>query len=354
MFLACLCLLLMRIDFLVSFFSSAFSLKSSMQCGPPSRSLQSSTCYLTVAPSPDTSKSNHNPPTNLSQRSYALHLKYELVPPYPPFFPSVNLKIDDAILVNSGDFLCALSAYVYIDELINNETFCPLSRILNPLNCKSNCFCGFLSHSKTLRCQCNSLKTHGFSYLDDDTNVQGSFCVHTTKCACTPDDKKSETCSIDKIQDSKLITNSDNLVDCNLHADSTDNTKGWTSAAEKISSTHTSCYIHFYSRGASNLSFDLNSPFDYTNTAFPITVTDEQGTILSQTFTHRCSSGTADFVDSIRTNKDADVVVKQIVFDAEQFLEEKLQSLDSLKGKYVSLKDYDMQIVQVLLTIDNS
>ena len=314
-----------------------------MQCGPPSRSLQSSTCYLTVAPSPDTSKSNPMAAANLlSQKSYVLHLKYELVPPYPPFFPSVNLKIDDIILVNSGDFLCALSAYVHIDEFKSNKTFCPLSRMLNPLNCKSNCFCGFLSQSITLQCQCNSSKEHGFSYYGaDDTSVQSTFCVNATKDASIPDNKKS----------TNLIDNTDNLVDCKLYKVSADNIKGWSSAAEQIPSTHTSCYIHFYCHGASNLSFDLTSPFDYTDTAFPVTVTDEQGTILTQTFTHRCSSGTADFVDALKTNRSADVVVKQIVFDAEQFLEEKLQSLDSIKGKYVSLKDYDMQIVQVLLNI---
>jgi hypothetical protein len=39
---------------------------------------------------------------------YCLHLKYELLPPHPPFVTSVSLKLKNVILLNSGDLLFAI------------------------------------------------------------------------------------------------------------------------------------------------------------------------------------------------------------------------------------------------------
>ena len=39
---------------------------------------------------------------------HSLHLKYELLPPHPPFLSSVSLKLNDIVLFNSGDLLFAV------------------------------------------------------------------------------------------------------------------------------------------------------------------------------------------------------------------------------------------------------
>ena len=304
-----------------------FSLKSSILCGPPSRSVQSSTCYLTVAPSPDTSKGRFKDPIHLSSnQSYVLHLKYELVPPHPPFFPSVNLKFDDLILVNSGDFLCAVCAYVNFDHSINNEAFCSFSGILSSLNCTSNCFCGFLSFSKDLEFHCNSTVPHAFSYPDDDD-------------------------SMDVLDQKPTSEISDSLHSCRQHVEVADNMKRRTDNGHEVPSKHTSCYVHFYGSGPSDGNSNLDSPFHCNSKAFPITVTDEEGTVVPQTFTHRCCSVPCGIDESSEARESADIIVKQIVFDAEQFLDDTLRTVDSLRGKFVSLKDYDMQIVQVVFSI---
>jgi len=325
--------------------SSSIS-KSSMLFGPASRSLQSTTCYLSVAPTPDASRTKNNvqkdPP---SRRSYALHLKYELVPPHPPFFPSVNLKFDDLVLINSGDFLCAFSAYVQFDELVHKEEFPAFTSMLCPLNCASNCFCGYLSHSVNLRCQCSSPKSPAFS-TNDIENGHEVNCKFIGANSIRQNDLPEFFVQDNVARTSK--SNSDSLDGCTQCPDSTGATESTSQLpGNRVSSAHTSCYVHFFCHGASDLSSNYNTPFDYASTAFPITVTDERGRILPLTFSHCCSSDSASSDLPYEVGKTADVIVKQLLFDAEQFLGEKLRSLDFKNKEFVSLKDYDMQLVQV-------
>ena len=326
-----------------------------MLFGPASRSLQSSTCFLTVAPTPDPSRGKNNVQKDRpSERSYVLHLKYELVPPHPPFFPSVNLKFDDLILVNSGDFLCAFSAYVQFDELAHKEDFSTFTSMLSPLNCASNCFCGFLSHSMNLRCQCSSPKSPAFSNCDTE-NENVLNCKYSFNFNGTSSIKQNDLPEF-FVQDNlvkKSKTNGDSLDGCTQCPDSTGATESRSQLpGNRVSSVHTSCYLHFFCHGASDSNY--GTPFDCASTAFPITVTDQRGKTLPLTFSHCCSSDPASSDLSHEVGKTADVIVKQLLFDAEQFLGEKLRSLDFPSREFVSLKDYDMQLVQVIFYEYNS
>jgi len=72
-------------------------------------------CYVTVcaSPSPRPCPScKYTPLGGLTKRclkhSFVVHFKYDLLPPFPIFNPSTNLKMGDAVLFNTGDFLMAL------------------------------------------------------------------------------------------------------------------------------------------------------------------------------------------------------------------------------------------------------
>ena len=72
-------------------------------------------CYVTVCASPSPRPCPLCKYTALGgitdrclKHSFAVHFKYDLLPPFPLFNPSTNLKMDDTVLFNTGDFLMAL------------------------------------------------------------------------------------------------------------------------------------------------------------------------------------------------------------------------------------------------------
>eukprot|EP00795_Rhopilema_esculentum_P004363 gene4363-20585_t len=322
------------------------SLRSSVAYAPSPRSAQSSTCYLTVAPSPSKSHKHANTASKTFKirKAFALHLKYELVPPYPPFFPSVNLKLDDTILINSGDLVCALSAYRKDDGRTGQET---ISGLFEPLNCNSDCFCHVLSnheklkctnqpHSEPSGCGCD-VSEPGFQSWADKTSMINKDSLSNQSVA-----SGSDVSDIERCKDRDEIDTDDGA-----RADDPDSEKHSSPYSDEDSPGHTSCYLFFYSERNPANSDQHSPPFDCTSTAFPLTITTDQGTNVPQIASHRCSTASHASSHLKEAVEDADVIVKQVVFDAEQFLDRKLRSMDSIKERFVSLKDYDMQLVQV-------
>lgn len=72
--------------------------------------------------------------------SHSIHLRYELLPPHPPFVTSISLKLKNVILLNSGDMLFAILLDKYFDNSkmklddVNEENE-------NTDNTSNNCFC---------------------------------------------------------------------------------------------------------------------------------------------------------------------------------------------------------------------
>ena len=58
-----------------------------------------------------------------------VHFKYDLLPPFPIFNPSTNLKMDDTVLFNTGDFLMALRIVTFENT---NNNFSEVLKILFP------------------------------------------------------------------------------------------------------------------------------------------------------------------------------------------------------------------------------
>lgn len=76
---------------------------------------QSHQCYVTVCAGPlprPCSICKDIPLGEIVERclkhSFVLHFKYDLLPPFPLFNPSINLRVQDTVLFNTGDYLMAL------------------------------------------------------------------------------------------------------------------------------------------------------------------------------------------------------------------------------------------------------
>lgn len=84
---------------------------------------QSHQCYVTVCagPSPHPCLGcNYAPLGRVTDKclkhSFVVHFKYDLMPPFPMFNPSISLKMQDTVLFNTGDFLMALKVSATFDK----------------------------------------------------------------------------------------------------------------------------------------------------------------------------------------------------------------------------------------------
>ena len=84
-------------------------------------------CYISILPS--------FPPSTLST-PYSLHLKFDLMPPFPSFIPSLSLRVEsklhsntvlsslaDCVVINSGDSVVALH-YLLPSEPSDSRRLC--------------------------------------------------------------------------------------------------------------------------------------------------------------------------------------------------------------------------------------
>ncbi|KAH3853973.1 DDB1- and CUL4-associated factor 15-like [Dreissena polymorpha] len=77
---------------------------------------ESCQCYLTVTAIPSLApckqcrdlQTSPDDKTLCLKHSFCLHTKYELTPPFPIFFPRVQLKCDGQVIINTGDSVVAL------------------------------------------------------------------------------------------------------------------------------------------------------------------------------------------------------------------------------------------------------
>ena len=83
-------------------------------------------CYVTVcaAPSPRLCPlCKYTAFGEITERclkhSFVVHFKYDLLPPFPIFNPSTNLKMGDTVLFNTGDFLMALRIVTFENSSSN-------------------------------------------------------------------------------------------------------------------------------------------------------------------------------------------------------------------------------------------
>ena len=106
-------------------FVCLFALKS---CRRSSRGDQSHQCYVTVCAGPTWNPCAICKNLSLGERtelclkhSFVVHFKYDLLHPFPLFNPSINLKIKDTVLFNTGDFLMALKLLTSKSTIKNTQ-----------------------------------------------------------------------------------------------------------------------------------------------------------------------------------------------------------------------------------------
>ncbi|XP_068727567.1 uncharacterized protein [Montipora capricornis] len=71
-------------------------------------------CYVTIcaAPSPGACQGCKSANKCL-KHSFVVHFNYDLLPPFPTFIPSISLRTEDTVLINTGDFLMALKVLTF-------------------------------------------------------------------------------------------------------------------------------------------------------------------------------------------------------------------------------------------------
>ncbi|PFX32186.1 DDB1- and CUL4-associated factor 15 [Stylophora pistillata] len=93
-----------------------------------SRGDQSHQCYVTVCAGPTRHPCAICKNSSLGERaepclehSFVVHFKYDLLHPFPLFNPSINLKIKDTVLFNTGDYLMALQMFTSKSTIKNKQ-----------------------------------------------------------------------------------------------------------------------------------------------------------------------------------------------------------------------------------------
>ncbi|KAK2556767.1 DDB1- and CUL4-associated factor 15 [Acropora cervicornis] len=75
---------------------------------------QSRQCYVTVCAAPSSCPCNGCMSTKQClKHSFVMYFNYDLFPPFPIFNPSISLKMEDTVLINTGDFLMALKVLTF-------------------------------------------------------------------------------------------------------------------------------------------------------------------------------------------------------------------------------------------------
>lgn len=221
-------------------------------------------CYVSLIPK----FSQYSPGT---EDLHSIHLKYELLPPHPPFLTSVSLKLNNVVVFNSGDMLFAI----------------------------------ILPDGQKL-----------FTQEDVDTKLESHKKVAPT-CYCHQNVLTRHNRTIPVTEDSE--DEEENIID----------------------------YVSFINQGFVQVEEEPadslpNSPFDCTTTVIPCSITTLNGQIqLKNSFEHRCFK----FSDK-GSVKSCDYFIGQAQFDAENFMNTQLHKREDIRKNLVSLKDYDLQLVE--------
>jgi len=247
-----------------------------------------------------------------------IHLHYELLQPHPPFVPKISLKIPNILILNCGDILFAI--------IMNNKTGCEKENIMS-------CYC-------TLLCKGSVDSSH-------NDQVASHCCEPCGDNSCEPDSSTNKPLS----NNSSTPNNNKKTLDTDtpensLHiSSSSSNTSDidYTTNEKPIESDFTSYIVQGFTVAANEDSQNSlpSSPFDCTTTVMPCHVTSSNGLEqLKLTYEHRC------FRKANKGSKEGcDYFISQSQFDAENFVNSEAQM--TLSDRFISMRDYDMQIVDV-------
>ena len=308
-----------------------------------------------MAPSPQCASLTNAEPENGKTEScvphdilsYGIHFKYDLLAPHPPFLPSVQLKTNNLIILNSGDSLIALRIYYSCGGLYQCQSSGHLSDFCNADPVWS-CLCRLtLEGTDSWTPSCIIGESESNSCITDKNSVSLKNITPSEFDSNDPDSDSSK----------HVLVGCKNLRDISEADDSGPSLrhcKGFKSVSEDRtfecganSSEHVSCYILGFSDNHTELAQESSSPFDCTRAALPLRVTSYDGELLPQILEHRCPEHKGELQELLNEDTSVKLFMKQMIFDAEQYIDLTLRSWDLIKDQYGSLQDYDMQIIEV-------
>ena len=223
---------------------------------------------------------------------------------------SVCVKLNNVILLNSGDMLFAI--------IINGGKRLKTKFLLQNRSCHCDnrlCHCdNRLCHCDNRLCHCDNRLCH----CDNRLCHCGKYLITGKEILLNQKKYESKMSDFNNhIEQNSSRCNSYNIPSCIsyvIQGFSLPNEEEW----EETSTTS----------------------FDCTSMIIPIQVILNNKK-LKVSYEHRC------FIHKSDHKTDADLFISQAQFNPETFMNEQIQQADGMKDRYVSMRDYDMQLVEV-------
>ena len=331
------------------------------------------------------------------ETGHSVHLRYELLPPHPPFVTSISLKIPGVVLLNSGDVLFAilLKHTDAIAEQNDCDNLCYCEIIKNRANCgesttnsqdsvlvrscsqqemddneidpglvevlSDNIFpsskIGKVSKDGASLSQKSSDVINNIDTLqqkDQSEDPHGSPCYAKVVPVNTKYDDNTDNYNNNSSNNSRSNDTNNNSNVSNTASDGNNNNSSiLNSSSEEDDSSGTSRmkdYISFVLQGycLSDGGYGTpdslpSSPFDCTTQVLPCHLSSLDGTaVLKHVYEHRCFKNVHK-----GTRAQCDYFIGQAHFDTENFVNEEIQQCSDISRRFVSIRDYDTQMVDV-------
>lgn len=313
----------------------------------------------------------------MDKTKHSMHLRYELLPPHPPFVTSISLKLPNVILLNSGDILFAVLLDNYISDCSNQDDQINSDRSDEFCFCQSN---KAISENNNRKIE-ELRRSQSDSSFDEDVEEKLPL-NEDPRWTISDDNMLTEnifpTAKVSKSQRSnqKASLSSSNVVSNidTLQQLSEDEHFENMEMRNEIPSVPNECsnnnlfvisndlkneeevdpglhkdYISFILQGFSLPCETATpdslpaSPFDCTTQVLPCHLSSFDGIdVLRQAYEHRCFR-------SFQKGKkvDCNYFIGQAQFDAENFVNVQIQQSKDISLRFVSMRDYDMQVIDL-------
>ena len=355
----------------------------------PSRDDQCRQCYVTICPSP--------PGTSATspEDTWVVHMKYNVLSPFPRFILPVQLKLKDTVVLNTVDSVLAITISPCAEHKTTKPNFsnqtCRENDRLNNEIPKSQCVKGLVTDSELdalKKCSEKSLVSVK-DVVDTFSIKESQFSLEEVEISIEETTKADDVLSIGKVvpievelpfkdapqntefnsssecrpccESNNLTLNCDHLILTNLvnNNEEIDNDT-WSIGCSGINSSKSikgeeypneiSKYFHLSSFSFKTFSIDTNSEvIENTSISTVIDGTshlDIQITTVADT-PYKLLECSQDNNIEMKDHTTPCIHTRVVSFDVERYIIEVLNTSDELEGKYWVLKNYSTLLVDV-------
>lgn len=358
---------------------------------PALRDEQCKQCYITICPSPPGNSSTSYDDT------WVVHLKYNLLPPFPRFTPHIQLKLQDTVILNTVDSILAITVSPRPTPKTTNpkgshEMCAENTRTLNADKSKAVCVNDDVeTHSRS-----DTFPSKAFSQASSVSvkEVAGNeLCRKESEefqddtVTCVQKTKTGEAVSTDKIIPTELDVT---FKDAFNNGDTLQNSSSCTCCNPNNSTLNCDCpkFINSsHNIDKNSIRYDVNANgvninesvkneedpnktpkyshlSSFSHRTFSIGTESEMvevsatSTIIDGTSYHDIQINTITDVPYTLLEWSRDNIYKKdhltpcihtrvVSLDVEGYINEALNTADELKGKYWSLRNYNTLVVDV-------